>query len=331
MTWKKSTIILIILAVLITACGNSAAQDMAMSESAPMAAPEMYMEMEESAAGIAFRGDEQFGEDVEFTQAGAQPRLIIRTADMSIIVTNTEQAMAGIAQMAEDNEGWVVSSNVFQFDETAKTGNMTVRIPAAGFQSFIDAVQLMSVEVTRISTSGQDVTEEYVDLSARLANLEATADRVRAFLDETKNVEEALAVNQELSRLEGEIEVLKGRIKYLEQSSAFSTVTIDLTPDVLSQPIEVGGWQPQGVAKSALESLIAALQTLVDIAIWLLIFLLPVVIIIAIPIWLLVVLIRRWRRRRKAKHAESQDENQDPGQEEGHDPDQEEIKDSDQE
>jgi large-conductance mechanosensitive channel len=310
MTWKKSAITLFILAVLITACGNSAPQEMAVKQvaSAPMA--DMAVVMEESAAGLAYRDDAEFGEDVELAQAGAQPRLIIRTADMSIVVSDTEQAMAGIAQMAEDNDGWIVSSNVFQFDETAKTGNMTVRIPADGFQSFIDAVQLMSVEVTRISTSGQDVTEEYVDLSARLRNLEATADRVRAFLDETKNVEEALAVNQELSRLEGEIEVLKGRIKYLEQSSAFSTVTIDLTPDILSQPIEVGGWQPQGVAKSALESLIAALQTLVDIAIWLLIFLLPVLLIIALPIWLLVVLVRRWRRRRKAKRSATQEESQ---------------------
>ena len=314
MTWKKSVIILFLLAVLITACGQSAPQEMTVSQAALPAAPDMAMEMavemEESAAGLAYRDDAKFGEDVEFAQAGAQPRLIIRTADMSIIVTDTEQAMTGIAQMAEDNDGWVVSSNVFQFDETAKTGNMMVRIPAEGFQSFIDAVQLMSVEVTRISTSGQDVTEEYVDLSARLANLEATADRVRAFLDETKNVEEALAVNQELSRLEGEIEVLKGRIKYLEQSSAFSTVTVDLTPDVLSQPIEVGGWRPQGVAKSALESLIAALQTLVDITIWLLIFLLPVLLIIALPIWLLVVLVRRWRRRRKAKRSATQEESQ---------------------
>ena len=178
---------------------------------------------------------------------------------------------------------------------------MTVRIPAEGFQSFIDAVQLMSVEVTRISTSGQDVTEEYVDLSSRLSNLEATASRVRNFLDEAKDVEEALAVNQELSRLEGEIEVIKGRMKYLEQSAAFSTVSIELTPDILSQPIEVGGWQPQGVAKAALETLISALQTLVDIAIWFIIFILPVLLIISIPILLLIFIIRRWRRRRKAR------------------------------
>jgi len=316
MTRIKTITLLSLLALAITACANDAAQEMAVSEaiSAP-AMPEFAAEMEESAAGLTFREDASSGDELVLSQAGNQPRLIIRTADMSVVVTDTEQAMNGIAQMAEDNGGWVVDSNVFQYDDTAKTGNMTVRVPANGFQSFIDAVQLMSVDVTRISTSGQDVTEEYVDLSARLGNLEATADRVRTFLDEAKTVEEALAVNQELSRLEGEIEVLKGRIKYLEQSAAFSTVSIDLTPDVLAQPIEVGGWQPQGVARSALETLISALQTLVDIAIWLLIFILPVLIVIAIPILLLFILVRWWRRRRKAQKPATQTELQEQDQE----------------
>lgn len=310
MNKKKSAILLMIFVFLFAACGWGAQSEMSYSEAPAEAAPayDMAVEMEAAEEAVAFRADEMAGSEIVFAQEGAQERLIIRTADMSVVVTDTEEAMAKIADMADNNGGWVVSSNVYQFDETAKTGSMTVRIPAEGFQSFIDAVQLMSVEVTQISTSGQDVTEEYVDLSARLANLEATADRVRNFLDEAKDVEDALAVNQELSRLEGEIEVLKGRMKYLEQSAAYSTVSINLTPDILSQPIEVGGWQPQGVAKTALESLISALQTLVDIAIWLLIFVLPVLIILAIPIVVVVLIIRRWRRRRKARAAAAQEE-----------------------
>ncbi len=298
---------LLLLVLLVAACGNSGASDMVFSEAAMAPEAEFAEEMmDESADGLAYSRDSSTTQSLDSSEGGAQERLIIRTADMSVVVPDTEKAMTTIAQMADDNGGWVVSSNVFQYDETAKTGNMMVRIPSQGFQSFIDAVQHMSVEVTRISTSGQDVTEEYVDLSARLENLEATAARVRNFLDEAKDVEDALAVNQELSRLEGEIEVLKGRIKYLEQSSAFSTVSIDLTPDILSQPIEVGGWQPQGVARDALESLIAALQTLIDIAIWLLIFLLPIALIIGIPLWLLVRFIRRRRRQRKDKAAVKQ-------------------------
>jgi hypothetical protein len=307
---KKFLIPLLLLALLFAACGNRAAQDMAGVE-APMMAPEADFAgemMEESAAGVAFNRDSTVTQDLPITEGGTQERLIIRTADMSIVVPDTEEAMASIAQMADENGGWVVNSSVFQYDETAKTGNITVRIPAEGFQSFIDAIQLMSVEVTRISTSGQDVTEEFVDLSARLENLEATAARVRNFLDEAKDVEDALAVNQELSRLEGEIEVLKGRLNYLDQSAAYSTVSIDLTPDILSQPIQVGGWRPQGVARDALESLISALQTLIDIAIWLLIFLLPIALIIGIPLWLLIRFIRRRRRQRKEQTAQVQEE-----------------------
>jgi hypothetical protein len=225
-----------------------------------------------------------------------QERLIIRTADMNIVVTDTEDAMARIADMANDNGGWVVGSNVFQASETAKTGNITIRVPAEGFQSALDAIRALSVEVTSLNTSGQDVTEEFVDLEARLANLEATADRVRAFLDETRNVEEALAVNAELSRLESEIEVHKGRMQYLSQSAAFSTISVNLTPDILAQPIEVGGWQPEGVAREAIEALVNTLQSLASALIWLGIYFLPVILLLGIPVLLVVWFIRRRRR-----------------------------------
>lgn len=306
MTLKTTMAALLLLAILLVGCGRGAAE-MAMDEAAMAPMPdvelaEMEAYAEESSAGIAFRDDAQFNEAVLVAQDTAQERIIIRTADMSIVVVDTESAMDTIGQMVNENGGWVVQSSVYQYSDDAMTGNMNVRIPSEGFDSFLEAVRHLSVEVNRISTSGQDVTEEYVDLSARLANLEATADRVRSFLDETKSVEEALAVNRELSRLEGDIEALKGRLQYLEQSAAFSSISIDLTPDVLSQPIEVGGWQPQGVVRSAVETLISTLQTLADVAIWLAIYVLPLALILAIPAWLV---IRFFRRRRAGRQAES--------------------------
>lgn len=234
-----------------------------------------------------------------------QERLIIRTGDMSIVVTDTEETLARIAALAESGGGWVVSSNIYQSTGTAKTGYIQIRVPAAGFQGVLDAIAGTAVEVTRLSTSGQDVTEEYVDLSARLGNLEATAARLRSFLDEAKRVEDALAVNQELSRIEGEIESLKGRMQFLEQSSAFSSISVNLTPDELAQPVQVGTWRPTGVAKQAVEALIAALQGLANVAIWFAIFILPVLLIIAIPFILLIWLIRRLRKRERTAAAET--------------------------
>jgi len=295
---------LLIIGLLLVGCARASESAMDQTVSMPAAAPisaEMDYAVEESAGEIGYRDDAKYNETSLATQDGAQERIIIRTADMSIVVVDTEQAMDNISQMVSENGGWVVSSSVYQYAENAKTGSMSVRIPSDGFESFLNAISGLAVEVTRVSTSGEDVTEEYVDLTSRLANLEATADRVRNFLDETKTVEEALQVNSELSRLEGEIEVIKGRMKYLEQSSAYSMISIDLTPDVLSQPLEVGGWQPQGAARSALETLVATLQTLIDVAIWFVIYILPLVLIIAVPVWLIV---RYFRRRRAAQKVE---------------------------
>ncbi len=232
-----------------------------------------------------------------------QERLIIRTANMSIVATDTEEALNAIAALANNGGGWVVSSEVYQSGNDTKTGYIQIRIPAEGFQSVLDAISGLAVKVTSLSTSGQDVTEEFVDLSARLGNLEATAARLRTFLDEARNVEEALAVNVELSRVEGEIESLKGRMQYLQQSAAYSSITVNVTPDALAQPIQVGGWQPTGVAKEAVEALIGMLQMLANTAIWLVIFALPVLLIIALPFILLFWLIKRLRRRERAAAA----------------------------
>lgn len=227
-----------------------------------------------------------------------QERLIIRTANISLLVANTEEAMATISRMAEENGGWVVNSSLFQYNETAKTGNITIRVPSSGFNSALEALRNMAVEVRQESTSGQDVTEEFVDLTARLENLEATADRVRAFLDDATTVEEALAVNQELSRLESDIEAMKGRLQYLSQSASFSTITVDLTPDIVSQPIEAPGWRPARVFRNAVDALIEALQGVAEFGIWFAIYLLPLLLIVGIPLWLIVRFVRqRWQQR----------------------------------
>jgi len=293
----RKIFILLIVAFLLAACGGG-------DESFSAVAPE------ESAGDFDFGGE---AEEVAFTntssardgtpgtnvpQAQTQERLIIRTGELNIVVEETEETMIEIIKLAERAGGWVVNSNVYQING-GKTGNITLRIPAEGFANAVEAIKAMALEVTNESTSGQDVTDEFVDLSSRLSNLEATAARVRNFLDSARNVEEALAVNAELSRLEGDIEVIKGRIHYLSQSAAFSTLTVGLTPDELSRPIEVGGWRPQGTARNALEALISALQGLGKFLIWFVIFLIPLILIFGIPIWLFIRFVRNRRRRRR--------------------------------
>lgn len=304
MNWKISRLFIVIVAtvLLLVACGSDEGDYATESSSEPS-----YAYAEEEAfdmadgEGAAFSRDESTTTQVD-TAPQSQERLIIRTGNLGIVVMDTEMAVSQIAQMVEENGGWVVNSNLYKYSESAKTGDITVRVPADGYTSALNAMKALAMEVTSESSSGQDVTDEYVDLASRLGNLEATADRVRGFLNETENVEEALAVNMELSRLEGEIEVIKGRMQYLSQSAAFSTISVHLTPDELSQPIEVAGWQPQGVAKNAIESLLGALQGLASFLIWFVIYALPLLLIIGIPIWLFVRFVRRAIRRRRQRN-----------------------------
>jgi len=117
--------------------------------------------------------------------------------------------------------------------------------------------------------------------------------------ERTGKAEDVLAVHRELSRIREQIEQIKGRMQYLEKMTAMATINIELIPDELAKPIVVAGWQPSGTAASALRSLVRTLQSIVEAAIWLIIYVLPTLVIIAIPFVILVLIWRRWRRKRQ--------------------------------
>ncbi len=251
----------------------------------------------------AYAGSD-YDEELRIIGPATQPqeRLIIRNADLTVVVDDTVESMAAIEQLVKGVEGWIVASNIWEY-EGVKRGNISVRVPFDQLDSFLSDVRALVNEVTNESISGQDVTEEYVDLQAQLTNLEATADRVRSFLDEARTVEEALDVNRELGRLEGEIERITGRMRYLESSARQSLVSIDMIPDELARPVTVGGWRPEGTARDAIQLLVNTLQWLADVLIFLALFLVPVALVLGAPVFILI----RLRRRRRKKQAQAGD------------------------
>ena len=114
--------------------------------------------------------------------------------------------------------------------DTYKLATLKLGVPSAQFEDVQRRMRALAVQVLNETASGQDVSDEYVDLESRLANLEATAARIREFLTQAKTVEEALKVNAELSKVEDEIEKIKGRMNFLKDRAAYSTLTIGLEP-----------------------------------------------------------------------------------------------------
>jgi hypothetical protein len=291
----QSLVLVVIASLILAACAHQAQLSGTVVEREAVVKGDTY-----SSAPAAPHGEAgtDFAADIQ-----VQERLIIRNADLAIVVDDAEAAIDTIEKLVSRAQGWVVNSNVWESDDI-KRGSITVRIPADGLDAFLEEIHRLANQVTNESVSGQDVTEEYVDLEARLRNLEATAVRVRSFLDEAKDVEEALAVNSELSRLEQEIEQISGRMQFLEQSARFSQVSIEVTPDALAQPVVIGRWQPQGTARTAIEALVKTLQSIADVLIFAALYLLPVGLLIGVPLFFLIrFLARRQKRRAEAEPA----------------------------
>ncbi len=159
--------------------------------------------------------------------ASDEDRMIVRTGDISLVVENVESSIDSIKQLAETYEGWVVSSSIWKNGD-ALAGSISIRVLAEHFDTALKALRGMAVEVKYENTSSRDVTEEYVDLSASLDNLEATEQQLQVIMDKANTVDDILDVQKELTRVRGEIEQTKARMQYLEQTSSTSIIYVQL-------------------------------------------------------------------------------------------------------
>ena len=117
--------------------------------------------------------------------------MIIKDALMDLLVADPELAIERVTQLAADQGGYLVSSRAWM-ENGFKNAELSMGVPSSHFEETLNQLRRMAVQVLNEQTSGQDVSADYADLAARLVNLEATAARVRAFLEQARTVEESL-------------------------------------------------------------------------------------------------------------------------------------------
>lgn len=304
---KKLALLLLVLALTLTSCAaaRNVSESPAMGEPAPaqpMPAPGMAVDMESDgfeAPREASTGSGQQSAQVE--------RLVIRNATLSIVVAEPGQAMSTIGRMAETMEGYIVSSNLYK--RTNENGqeypeaSINVRVPAAKLTEAMDQIKALvadpNTDILVDNVTGQDVTKEYTDSRSRLRNLEETEAQLREIMASAVRTEDVLAVHNQLTQIREQIEVIKGQIQYYEESAALSSISVTIQALASIQPLEIGGWQPVGTARDAVQALIDTLKVLGNVTIWLLLFALPVGLVIFLPLRLLWMLYRRSRKNVK--------------------------------
>jgi hypothetical protein len=208
-------------------------------------------------------------------------RKVIKDGELHLLVQDTDTAIDRVTGVAVEFAGFILDSRTW-YEGDHKYATLVLRVPVEFFEQALQRLRGIALKVEYETLSGQDVTDQYVDLQSRLRNLEATEARIRSFLDKATNVEEALEVNQQLSQIEEQIETIKGRLTFLAERAAMSTITIDLrplvptptvTPTVTTTPTPtvtpVAAWSPGDTYSRASGFLtVSVWRRLVDVVIW---------------------------------------------------------------
>ncbi len=233
--------------------------------------------------------------------AETQERMVIQTASLKITVKDTAAVLDAVQSLAKELGGYVVSSNAWRETEQLRA-QVTIRVPAGQLQAALQRIRAQAVKVDSESISGEDVTQEYTDNESRLRNLRATEKELLELLtvarEKTGKAEDVLAIYREITQIREQIEVLQGRQQYLATMTAMATISVDIWPEPLEQPIVEPGWKPLKTLRDAFRALTQTGQTLVDVLIWLVVYGVPVLAVIAGPVVLIVWAVRRSRRRK---------------------------------
>ncbi|MGM8211338.1 DUF4349 domain-containing protein [Virgibacillus sp. W0430] len=160
------------------------------------------------------------------SKEGFVDRMIIHQAQLSVNVKSIEEAQLRVEKKVEQYGGYIVQANVYKETEEYVNGHMTVRVPEKHFQQFLTDTEKEAADVLERNVTGQDVTEQYVDLESRLKSKRAVEERLLDFLQDATKTEDLLKISSDLANVQEEIEVLVGQMNYLENQSAYSTIEI---------------------------------------------------------------------------------------------------------
>jgi hypothetical protein len=234
------------------------------------------------------------------------PRMIVRTAEMRIVVADTTKAVDTVTKSVEAMGGFVSGSNIWREGELLRA-TLKLRVPADKLTSTLASIRTLATRVDNETIASEDVSQEYVDLESQVRNLEATEAELRELLvvarKNSRKAADVLEVHEQLTMIRGQIEQAKGRMRYLSQVTALSQISLDVLPDAIAKPVVEAGWQPFVIAKDAMRALVGALQSMATVGIWLVVYVVPIFGMLALLIVALWKIARRSRHVRRIEEA----------------------------
>ncbi|MFN2532190.1 MAG: DUF4349 domain-containing protein [Pyrinomonadaceae bacterium] len=245
-------------------------------------------------------------DDVDKTRSttASADRKIVRNANLSLEVRSPIEAQGNVTSIAESRGGFVVASEAKQRESQAPGKRtvdikLVVRVPSNHFDSALSEIEHLSSEIIQRTVTGQDITEEYIDIDARLKTQKALETQFLEIMKQASKVADALEVQRQIAEVRTDIEKLEGRKRFVENQSSLSTISIDLkTPAQLV--VSTSGFRH--TVREAISDSLDVASGIIVFLVRLVIVGLPILVFPFLPLLLLArYLIRRAKRGRFAK------------------------------
>lgn len=242
-------------------------------------------------AGTGSEKSAKEGEKIE------SERMVIHQAELYLKIKSLEKTSRWIEKKVEQYGGYIVESTLSHEEEMEEemSGSTIVRIPEEYFQDFLYDTEGEAAKVLSRTVTGQDVTEQYVDLESTLKSKRVVEARLLEFMKQAKKTEDLLKISADLAQVQEELEVVTGKMKYLENQTAYATVSLQLiqngvvVPEVSNKNLDTWDKTKKQLADSTNYILAAGS--------WLIVFIignLPILVILGGITWLVI-----WNRRRR--------------------------------
>lgn len=234
-------------------------------------------------------------------EADAVTRQLVKTVELDLRVPDTTKSSAELQSLATGLGGYV-GELAAQREGEVLYYTLTLRVPVERLDEAVSRIKGLAARIDREVLRTEDVTEQHIDLAARLKTLEATEAELRGLLSESKRgdrkADDVMAIYGKLMEIRSTIEQLQGQLQALEKLTALSTIKVQLWPTESAVPVAAQGWDPGQTARRSLRALVAGLRGLGDFVIVLIIVCLPLALAIGLPAWGLLRLWRSLGRRR---------------------------------
>ena len=226
----------------------------------------------------------------DFSETGIYyQRKIIKEGNISFETDNSKKTRDNIVQIVTENKGYISSDNITNYSKSTRY-RITIRVPAENFDKLLEQISGAAKKVDSKEIKSLDVTEEFVDVEARIKTKKELEARYKELLKQANKVDDILSIEKEIGALRTDIEAIEGRLRYLKDKVAFSTLTVEFYEQTESAPESFGFGGK--ISDALYDGWIGALWFFIGITnAW------PFILMIIVAIYV----IRYFRKKRKSK------------------------------